>query len=29
MTAWADIAPPDGWTPEQTAELTAILAEDE
>lgn len=26
VTAWADIAPPAGWTPGRTAELTAIIA---
>jgi uncharacterized membrane protein len=26
VTAWADIAPPDGWTPQRTAELTTIVA---
>ncbi|HEU4426686.1 MAG TPA: alpha/beta-hydrolase family protein [Pilimelia sp.] len=26
VAAWADIVPPDGWTPERTAELTEIIA---
>lgn len=26
VTAWADIAPPDGWTPQRTADLTALLS---
>jgi uncharacterized membrane protein len=26
VAAWADIAPPDGWTPQQTAELTDLIA---
>ncbi|GAB1691932.1 alpha/beta hydrolase [Krasilnikovia sp. M28-CT-15] len=26
VDAWADIAPPDGWTPQRTADLTAIIA---
>ena len=26
VAAWADIAPPDGWTAERTAALTAIIA---
>ncbi|WP_250036877.1 alpha/beta hydrolase [Paractinoplanes maris] len=29
VTAWAEIAPPDGWTPERTAALTALIAADE
>ncbi len=27
VAAWADIAPPDGWTAERTAELTDIIAQ--
>jgi uncharacterized membrane protein len=27
VTAWAQIAPPDGWTAERTAALTAIIAD--
>jgi uncharacterized membrane protein len=27
VAAWADIAPPDGWTSARTAQLTAIIAE--
>lgn len=27
VTAWADIAPPDGWTAERTAELGEIITE--
>ncbi|GGQ75759.1 alpha/beta hydrolase [Couchioplanes azureus] len=26
VTAWADIAAPDGWTPPRTADLTALLS---
>ncbi|MEV4641927.1 alpha/beta-hydrolase family protein [Actinoplanes sp. NPDC049548] len=26
VTAWAAIAPPDGWTPRRTADLTALLS---
>jgi uncharacterized membrane protein len=29
VAAWADIAPPDGWTPERTAELTEIMADED
>jgi len=28
VTAWADIAPPDGWTPARTAELTELAPGD-
>ncbi|MGK5677893.1 alpha/beta hydrolase [Actinoplanes sp. URMC 104] len=27
VTAWSRIAPPDGWTPERTAALTALIAD--
>jgi uncharacterized membrane protein len=26
VAAWADIAPPDGWTPQRTADLTDLIA---
>jgi uncharacterized membrane protein len=26
VVAWADLAPPDGWTPQRTAELTELIA---
>ncbi|GID96408.1 membrane protein [Amorphoplanes digitatis] len=26
VAAWADIAPPEGWTPQRTADLTALIA---
>ncbi|MCA2211591.1 alpha/beta hydrolase [Jidongwangia harbinensis] len=26
VAAWAEIAPPDGWTPQRTAELTGLIA---
>jgi uncharacterized membrane protein len=27
VAAWADIAPPTGWTPQQTEQLTTIIAD--